>query len=197
MAHRTRRNASQRKRGRPTKLTAELTDQLAQILRAGNYLDTAADHAGIDRSTIYRWLKAAEDDDAPAELRAFRDALAHARADAEARMVATIFRDAIGGVVVKRTTRRFKDVTEVEETITPPNGRVALEYLARSRPQSWSRRDKTELTGADGAPIQVQQKSVVIGVLADRLHEQYAGELPPAPDHLDGDDGDAGEPIAS
>jgi hypothetical protein len=197
MARRSARGGGQRKRGRPSKLTDEVTDAIVQAVRAGNYLDTAADHAGVDRSTVYRWIKAGEDADAPAEVRDFCAALSRARAEAEARMVAAVMRDAIGGVVIERRTRRYGDITEVEERLTPPNGRVALEYLARSRPSTWTRRTDVALTGADGGPVQVEQRSVVIGVLADRLHSHLtAGELLPAGGDGEDEAGD-GDPLAS
>ena len=43
--------------GRPTKLTSELTEEIAQYLRAGNYIETTAARVGINRDSIYEWLK--------------------------------------------------------------------------------------------------------------------------------------------
>ena len=43
--------------GRPTKLTKELTEEIAQYLRAGNYIETTAALVGINRDSIYEWLK--------------------------------------------------------------------------------------------------------------------------------------------
>lgn len=43
--------------GRPTKLTKELIDEIATYLRAGNYIETTAHLVGINRDTIYEWLK--------------------------------------------------------------------------------------------------------------------------------------------
>lgn len=43
--------------GRPTKLNRELLKRISDIVRAGNYIETASAHAGIDKSTLYRWLK--------------------------------------------------------------------------------------------------------------------------------------------
>lgn len=179
----TRRTPRQRTRGRPTKLTAEVRDKIIAAVRAGNYFATAADIAGIDRATLYRWQQAGSDADADTELRDFCNALTRARAEAEARMVGCVLKDAMGGQVIKRTTRRYRNgVTEVEETLTPPNGRVALDYLARSFRDTWSPKAAAslELTGADGGPVQVEQRSVIIGALADRLHTVLAGHVEPA-----------------
>jgi len=43
--------------GRPTKLTKELINEIAQYLRAGNYIETTAALVGIHRDSIYEWLK--------------------------------------------------------------------------------------------------------------------------------------------
>lgn len=43
--------------GRPTKLTKELIEEIATYLRAGNYIETTAHLVGINRDTIYEWLK--------------------------------------------------------------------------------------------------------------------------------------------
>jgi hypothetical protein len=44
-------------KGRPTKLNYELIDQIADLVREGNYIETASAVAGIDKNSLYRWLK--------------------------------------------------------------------------------------------------------------------------------------------
>ena len=46
--------------GRPTKLTPEVRQKICDAVRAGNYLDTAAEFGGVDRSTLHRWLRRGE-----------------------------------------------------------------------------------------------------------------------------------------
>lgn len=46
-----------RKGGRPTKLNPELQEKICQAIRAGNYIETAAAYAGVNKSTLYDWLK--------------------------------------------------------------------------------------------------------------------------------------------
>ncbi|MER2603891.1 MAG: IS630 transposase-related protein [Candidatus Competibacter phosphatis] len=43
-------------RGRRSKLTPEVREKVLVALRAGNYIETAAEFAGIDRATLFRWL---------------------------------------------------------------------------------------------------------------------------------------------
>lgn len=49
--------APQAKPGRPTKLTPELQASVVEAIRAGNYVETAAAFAGIDKTTLYDWLR--------------------------------------------------------------------------------------------------------------------------------------------
>lgn len=46
--------------GRPIKLTKELEKKITDVIRAGNYIETAAAFAGIHKSTLYDWLKRGE-----------------------------------------------------------------------------------------------------------------------------------------
>lgn len=43
--------------GRPTILTDELQTRITDVIRAGNYIETAASYAGISKNTIYDWMK--------------------------------------------------------------------------------------------------------------------------------------------
>jgi transposase len=43
--------------GRPTKLDAERQERIVLLLRQGNYVETAAALAGIDKTTLYDWLR--------------------------------------------------------------------------------------------------------------------------------------------
>lgn len=47
--------------GRPSKLTAAIVEQLVDAVRLGAYFETAAQAAGIDKTTLYRWLRRGED----------------------------------------------------------------------------------------------------------------------------------------
>lgn len=46
--------------GRPTKLNIDTHNKIISVIRAGNYIETAAAYAGIDKSTLYDWLKRGE-----------------------------------------------------------------------------------------------------------------------------------------
>jgi transposase len=105
--------------GRPDKLTDELKARLLEAVRAGVPVEVAAEYAGISRSTYYRWLSLAEEDD---RFRAFRDEVRTAEAEAEVHATATL-RKAMGD-----------------------DWRAALAYLERRHPERWGRRRAEELT---------------------------------------------------
>ncbi len=47
---------ARRKRGRPSKLSPEVADRLCSAIGNGNYLQDACCYAGIDYSTLRRWM---------------------------------------------------------------------------------------------------------------------------------------------
>ena len=120
---------------RPTKLTKEVQERILQAVQAGNYLDTAAQYAGIDGSTMRRWVQKGEGEGATEPYRAFCTALKSARASAEVRSVALIQTAASNGT-----------------------WQAAAWYLERSYPDRWGR-TRVEVTGADNAPIRVDVDS--------------------------------------
>jgi hypothetical protein len=120
---------------RPTKLTKEVQERILQAVQAGNYLDTAAQYAGIDASTMRRWVVKGEAPNAAEPYRSFCTALKSARATAEVRSVALIQSAASNGT-----------------------WQAAAWYLERSYPDRWGR-TRVEVTGgSDGEtqPIRVQ-----------------------------------------
>jgi transposase len=98
-------------RGRPTKLTPELQAKICDAIRAGNYLETAAAFAGINKTTLHRWLRRGANAHQGA-YHAFSRAVDKAFADSEARDVALISKAAAEGswqAAAWRLERRFPE----------------------------------------------------------------------------------------
>lgn len=74
-----------RKRGRPPKFNAERADTIVKAVRAGNYIETAAGLAGVDKKTVYAWLRAGARAERKNAYTAFLHAVKEAMAYAEAR----------------------------------------------------------------------------------------------------------------
>jgi len=80
-----------KKNGRPTALTPAVQTAIVAHLRAGNYLETAANLAGLNRTTVFSWLRQGaqtKDPDSPHKrfLDAVKEAESYAEADALERL---------------------------------------------------------------------------------------------------------------
>ena len=115
--------------GRPTKLTPEVQEKIVSLVRAGNYPEVAAQAAGIDPRTYYRWMEKGED--GPAPYGQFRHAVKEAQAAAESHAVTIIRKAAIDG-----------------------SWQAAAWFLERSKAERWRRKENVELTGKDGGPVE-------------------------------------------
>ena len=81
-----------KKMGRPTKLTADIQSEIVELIKAGNYIETACAVAGLHKSTFYDWMKIADASTNKNKYTNFSDAVKKAMAWAEARDVAIIAR---------------------------------------------------------------------------------------------------------
>lgn len=84
---------------RPTKLNDELQSKIVELIRAGNYIETASACVGINKDTLYDWLKRGAREKAKTNGKIdkkeeiyvrFSDAVEKAIAEAEARDVMII-----------------------------------------------------------------------------------------------------------
>lgn len=123
--------------GRPTKLTPEVQDRIIQALKAGNYVETAAEYAGIGKTTFYRWMEQGKQA-SRGIYREFRDAVMRARAEAEARNVAII------------------------QKAAPDDWRAAAWWLERAFPDRWGPRQKLEHSGPEGGPIPAEVRVTLV-----------------------------------
>ena len=79
-----------KKTGRPTKLTPELESEIVELIKVGNYVETACAVAGIGKTTFYEWMKKANASVRYNKYVRFRNAVEKAQAWAEARDIAII-----------------------------------------------------------------------------------------------------------
>jgi len=105
----------------------------------GNYVETAAELAGVAKSTVYNWMKRGEAGEAP--YAAFMHAVKRASARAEAKAVANVRRAGLDD--------RF--------------WAAEMTYLERRHPEKWGRRQESNdgpkvivQIGARDADVQVQ-----------------------------------------
>jgi hypothetical protein len=182
------RRVARRPVGRPTALTPDTRNRLLDIVKKGNHLTTACAAVGIGTTTLYRWLEHADDadeleangqplTDAQQGYREFRDALRLARASAEMRAVSVIERSMEGGFVISERPLQNAEGEALygpdgevlyERTFTQPDGRLALNYLARSSPSAWGQNapQRVELTGPGGGAVVAGAAGADVDVVA-------------------------------
>ena len=150
--------------GRPTKLTPKIQEEILQVIRSGNYIETACAYTGINKSTFYLWLKrgAREKDRVANNPRAkirknekkyvdFSNAVEKALAHAEIRDVA---------IIGKAAEKEWQ---------------AAAWRLERKFPDRWGRKDKYSLehSGKDGGPIETSHtEELDLSSLTDKELEQ-------------------------
>jgi transposase-like protein len=125
--------------GRPSKLTPELRDRILDAVLEGNYLETAAQVAGVGKTTLYRWLRRAADLEASAlehvtdeDLDAGADLWQHVD---PALWVYLDFRHAL------QSAEAYAETELVRQTMTRARGwQAAMTVLERRHPSRWGRR---------------------------------------------------------
>lgn len=128
--------------GRPTKLTPEIHQKIRTALLAGNYVEVAAATAGINRDTLYRWLKAGARTRKRSSPEAeFSDMVQKAMADSEAAALA-----AITSAGMPKTGAGGRTVGSWQ----------ALAWrLERMKPEKYGQRQRIDHAGVSGKPIEV------------------------------------------
>lgn len=147
--------ASGRKPGRPTKLNDAVQKLIVDAIRNGNYVEVAVRAAGIDPTTYYRWMETGEADneaDKDTPHRAFREAVLHASAAAEA------------------------DVVQILRDAMPEDWRAAVEWLKRRHRDRWrdSRGLEVDANVTAKAELEVVHNKPVLVIPAPERREQIA-----------------------
>lgn len=107
-------------KGRPTKMSEETTKKICKYIADGNYLDTACRLAGLDYSTMRRWVQKGEQEGKGVYYE-FAEALKTAEAQAEAKRVELILK-----------AGKLND------------WKANAWYLERKYPERWGKRDHLE-----------------------------------------------------
>jgi len=136
---------------RPCKLTAEVAGRICEAIQLGATYDLAAAHGGVDPSTLRRWLA----DERP-EFQALQAALKGAEAAAVVVSLRRIHEAAAGGA-----------------------WQASAWLLERRHPESYGRR-RLEMSGPEGAPVDVAARVVLVPAMAangDEWAAAVAAEL--------------------
>lgn len=133
--------------GRPSKLTDNLIGAICDMIRTGVTYSVAVQANGISSNTAARWMQSTN-----YPYSEFRRRVEIARAEAEAERIRRIN---VAGV----------------------NGTWQADawWLERFNPKDWGRKDRIEMTGEGGGPIQVEQLQATVYQIAV-LAKQYVPE---------------------
>jgi transposase len=131
---------------RPDKLTPEIQQKIVDSLRMGNYIETASAYAGINKTTLYDWLKRGAREKR-GKYKQFSNAVEKAMAEAEMRDVALIAQAA------------------------KENWQAAAWRLERKYPARWGRKTQHEVTGKDGKPVEFNAKNKLLEKIEGMLKQ--------------------------
>ena len=121
--------------GRPSKLTAEAEAAILDALEDGATWAGAAAAAGLHPATVHRWRERGAGAK-QGRFREFCDAAARASARGEAKAARQLVAGFTEPTIETTVTEGPEGVTT--KTVTrPPDARLALEWLARRRPEQW------------------------------------------------------------
>jgi len=122
--------------GRKSKFTAEVAERILLFVRAGNYLDTAANASGIDASTMRAWMRfGVANAETPMGIWAAQ--MIATQGQAEALDVAQVLRHG------------------------QKDWRALAWRLERRFPDRWRERKVVEAVGAGGGPIETMHTEIV------------------------------------
>lgn len=179
-----------------------VADTIVRAVRAGNYIEAASAMAGVNKDTVYRWLRegarhrlAAEATDDPDTYLnnlgpndqgyvRFSDAVAQAQAEAEAEDVALLQSLARGGRTLEhRTVKTLADgstESTVRSEVLPPDAATIRWRLERRFPDRWGRQ-RLEVTGAEGGPVElsIDEKRAAVADLLDQVATAAAEAVMP------------------
>jgi hypothetical protein len=145
-----------RSRGRPPLLDDATQRELLRAIRLGVPVHVACDHAGIGRSTFYVWQARG---DAAAELREQGQPVPVR----EQRYLD--FVDALRKAVPAAEVTALARVVKAAED--PRHWQAAAWLLERRHPDRYARTVRTELSGAEGGPVQVEAQVASVEVKVD------------------------------
>jgi hypothetical protein len=138
--------AERRKAGRPSKLDQSMLERITNLVRAGNYLETAAQACGINKETLHRWLREGARA-ASGQMHEFSESIHRAQAEAEARDLMVI--DQAGTPHdVEEVKERWEDGKLVERTVTRRrefDWKAKAWRLERRLPMKYGRRDRLDI----------------------------------------------------
>lgn len=106
--------------GRPTKLTKETQAKIVEAVRAGAYIETASVFAGIDKASLYAWMK---------------------RGNAQSK---GIYREFLNAIEKAFAESELRDIMNIGNA-AKDNWQASAWRLERKFPDRWGRKERISL----------------------------------------------------
>lgn len=129
--------------GRPSKINERIVNEITTLIRAGNYVETAAAAVGISKNTLYLWLRKGAKSGPGTLERKFRD-----------------------DVLVALATSEVLDLNTVREA-SKKEWQAAAWRLERRFPDRWRRRDGMTVEMPSEERSETQRVEEALGDYAD------------------------------
>lgn len=130
---------------RPEKINDDIQKTIIDVIRAGNYLETAAAFAGIDVVTIRRWIKRGERELQRIEPKGLK-----------IKQSEKVYVEFCMAIKKAMAEAEMRDVLVIGSA-AKENWQAAAWRLERKYPDRWGRKDKHEITGKDGGAIEIEE----------------------------------------
>lgn len=166
---------ARKRRGRPPVLTEALTNQVAQLVAAGNYAEVAAASVGISRSTLFLWLREG------ARIRTKLEAFDTDEAYDQAWDALTPHEQAQAdfSVAIEKANAEWETVAVLRVNKAGADGawQADMTRLERRKPKQWGRREAVEVSGQlDGVRIEADNPQAAV-TASKALQDARASEL--------------------
>jgi len=139
--------------GRPSKFDAEKAARIVDLIRGGNYAETAAASAGISKVTFYNWKREGARE---------RDKRQNPRYKPNPKMSG--FVEFLNGVEKAEAECEVRGITRIQ-LVAREEWTAMAWYLERKFPARWGRRNRAEVpTSEDGAAQEITLQDI-LGVL--------------------------------
>lgn len=145
----TQRGKLRQRAGRPTKINSVLTQKLAKALTLGMYVDQACDLVQIHYQTVADWLHRGEE--MTIRIKALREQGKREEATELSNHPIILFARAIKNAQAQCIRNSLQVVKR-----RPVNWQAAAWLMERKFPDRFGLRQRHEVTGAGGGPVQVR-----------------------------------------
>jgi transposase len=132
--------------GQPTKFNEKMKAELVKMISAGNYIETAASFVGISQVTFRDWIRRGE-----------REAQ-RLHNDPEARPIIseTPFKELSEAIKQAQAESEIRDVMLIGRAASE-QWQAAAWRLERRYPDRWGKKDRHEVSGPNGGPVQFEE----------------------------------------